>query len=166
MERNEFKKALLNKVSEVSDINTEHLEMTLNLGQILGEFLDTIYQFTEKTTGFSLNYFKALRLLYVCFPNGVPISQVAEHVGITRTSMTQIINNLENQGLIKRVANPRDKRSSLVSLTAEGMEEVTVLVTKSHSALAHFADEAGIEKIQDAISILEELSLHLNNVTR
>lgn len=162
MERNEFKKALLKKASEVSDIKTDSLELAFDVGLALGEFLDAIDAFVKSTTGFSTNKYKVLRMLLVYFPEGVPISKVAEHIGVTRASMTKIIENFEKLSLVERVANPNDKRSSLVSLTPKGMEEVTVSFIKCHSALAEFADKAGTKKMQDAATIITELSQHLN----
>lgn len=43
---------------------------------------------------------------------------------ITSGAITNRLNHLEQQGLIKRIADPLDKRSTLVSLTPLGLERI------------------------------------------
>ncbi|EGT4382589.1 MarR family transcriptional regulator [Cronobacter malonaticus] len=43
---------------------------------------------------------------------------------VTSGAMTNRLNHLEEQGLIKRIADPDDKRSTLVSLTASGVQRI------------------------------------------
>ncbi|EPT7000999.1 MarR family winged helix-turn-helix transcriptional regulator [Cronobacter malonaticus] len=43
---------------------------------------------------------------------------------VTSGAMTNRLNHLEEQGLIKRIADPDDKRSMLVSLTACGIQRI------------------------------------------
>src|SRR5260221_6271510 len=52
----------------------------------------------------------------------VPISQqeLGEQLGIDRTTMVELIDQLEQQGVVVRRRNPADRRSYAVSLTATG----------------------------------------------
>ena len=53
------------------------------------------------------------------------------------TSVTNIVDRLEAQGFVRRVAHPTDRRTTLAEITDEGravVEEATEAVTTSTSA--------------------------------
>ena len=54
---------------------------------------------------------------------GTPVSQIANLLGVKKTSLSRILNNLEGLGLIYRETNRADKRSVKVYLTELGMEK-------------------------------------------
>lgn len=57
---------------------------------------------------------------------------------ITSGAMTNRLNNLEQQGLIERIRDPHDKRSTLVSLTHHGqrrIEQALVIHTATQNAI-------------------------------
>ena len=45
---------------------------------------------------------------------------VAEHLRIAPRSATEVVDGLEERGLLRRVADPTDRRAVLAELTAEG----------------------------------------------
>lgn len=154
MKTEEFKKALLEKTAEVSDVDISKLEIAFSVSEALEIFQAATHTLVEVITGFSANYFNVLRMLYVYAPDGVPLSKIAEHVGITRASMTQIINNLEGRGLVARVENPKDKRSFLVSLTPKGVEEIKTVFVSYHTAISRLVEKAGTSNLQNMIDHL------------
>jgi len=54
---------------------------------------------------------------------GSPVSQIANLLGVKTTSLSRILNNLEEMGLIYRQVNVADKRSVKVFLTPLGVEK-------------------------------------------
>lgn len=46
---------------------------------------------------------------------------LANHLGIDRTVMTYLVDDLEREGLVERRANPADRRQRLVVATEEGL---------------------------------------------
>ena len=46
--------------------------------------------------------------------------KVTERLLITSGAVTQLLDALERRGLIRRIANPQDRRSALIEVTAEG----------------------------------------------
>lgn len=54
---------------------------------------------------------------------GTPVSQLAGLLGVKKTSLSRILNNLERTGLTYREINERDKRSVKVFLTPLGLEK-------------------------------------------
>jgi DNA-binding MarR family transcriptional regulator len=48
------------------------------------------------------------------------LSELAEHEGCVRSNITQLVDRLERDGLVRRRADPRDQRSTLAALTPLG----------------------------------------------
>jgi DNA-binding MarR family transcriptional regulator len=59
-------------------------------------------------------------LLCVREDPGLTVAEVGRVVGTTRQSANELITGMERAGLIERQANPNDRRSQLVHLTAAG----------------------------------------------
>jgi DNA-binding MarR family transcriptional regulator len=50
----------------------------------------------------------------------LPLSQLAERSSCVRSNMTQLVDRLEDDGLVRRVADPNDRRSVRATLTRAG----------------------------------------------
>ena len=46
-------------------------------------------------------------------------TQIADRLGITRSAVSQIVNNLEKRGVVKRVADEVDRKIAYIELTEE-----------------------------------------------
>lgn len=57
---------------------------------------------------------------------GTPSTSLGPKMGMEPTSLSRTLKNMEEAGLIYRVASQEDKRMSLVYLTEEGIEKRTV----------------------------------------
>ena len=58
------------------------------------------------------------RILYVLWQNdGIPIKSLSEKCGLAITSLTTMLERMENHGLISRVQAETDKRKTLLYLT-------------------------------------------------
>ena len=54
---------------------------------------------------------------------GIPVSEIANLLGVKTTSLSRILNNLQASGLIYREVNADDKRSVKIFLTPLGVEK-------------------------------------------
>src|SRR5688572_14218570 len=70
-------------------------------------------------TGLSLAKLKALKHL-VEAKEPMPLGQLAEKIACVKSNVTQLVDRLENDGLVQRVPDPNDRRSVLASVTDEG----------------------------------------------
>ncbi len=50
----------------------------------------------------------------------LPLRTLAERAACVRSNITQLVDRLETDGLVRRVPDPRDRRSVLATLTDEG----------------------------------------------
>jgi DNA-binding MarR family transcriptional regulator len=87
-------------------------------------------------------------------------SDVAARERIQRPTVTRVLARLEEQGLIERMADPRDGRSSLVMTTAAGRALLEELRTRKTAFLAHRIERLTSEEretLDRAADILERM---------
>lgn len=65
---------------------------------------------------------KTLMFLYDSPPKSVRQIDIERFFSMTNPTVTGILKNMERKGLIRRVANPSDKRSKVISLTAKALQ--------------------------------------------
>ncbi|HEY3142633.1 MAG TPA: MarR family transcriptional regulator [Acidimicrobiales bacterium] len=68
--------------------------------------------------------YEALVLLYFSRQGALPLGKMGDRLMLHPTSVTNIADRLEQQGLIKRVRHPTDRRTTLAEITPEGREVV------------------------------------------
>jgi DNA-binding MarR family transcriptional regulator len=51
---------------------------------------------------------------------GAPLSSVAEHLGVTRSTASAIVDRLVRRKLVSRTAHPEERRSVVLTLTSAG----------------------------------------------
>jgi len=68
-----------------------------------------------------------LRTLYFAHDR-LSQNQIGRELGVSRTNITNLMDGLEEEGLIRRVVNPDDRRSNYVELTLEGERLCNVLI--------------------------------------
>lgn len=55
--------------------------------------------------------------------NGTPSTQLGPRMGMEKTSLSRLLNNLEEQGMIERRADDKDRRVVRIHLTSDGKKE-------------------------------------------
>jgi DNA-binding MarR family transcriptional regulator len=96
---------------------------------------------------------------------GEPGSQLelAHHLGVDRTVMTYLLDDLEGAGLIERRPDPADRRARRILVTALGRERLGDLGQRLRAAeqhvLAGLADDADRQTFR---ALLQQLATHAN----
>ncbi|HWV75205.1 MAG TPA: MarR family transcriptional regulator [Pseudosphingobacterium sp.] len=93
---------------------------------------------------------------------GTPVTQIAALLGVKSTSLSRMLSGMEEQGLIYREADTRDKRSVRVFLTEEGQKRREIakdIVREFNSYLDGYIKDADREKLIDTLKRLNELAV-------
>lgn len=93
------------------------------LNQQLTEFYDKMSSWDQsvvRDTGYSLAQIHTIEVLGIHGP--MRMKELAQKLGITTGTLTVQIEKLVNAKLIERGAHPDDRRSIVVTLTAEGQK--------------------------------------------
>lgn len=73
-----------------------------------------------KPHGLTFARYEALVLLTFARRSSLPMRVMGERLQLHPTSVTNIVDRLERDGLVKRVPHPTDRRTTLVEITEEG----------------------------------------------
>jgi len=90
----------------------------------------------------------------------ISLGQLASRERVTPPSVTRMVASLEERGLVRREADPADRRVAHVSLTAEGRRTVQRTRTRKTAYLAkrlHKLDESELAVVRQALPVLERL---------
>jgi DNA-binding MarR family transcriptional regulator len=100
-------------------VNPSSVEAFLNLLRVTSDVLDATEEYFGEH-GTSQGRFTVLCLLNR--NPDVPLcpADLAERAGVTRATMTGLLQGLESEGLLKRTSSTDDKRMFFVELTAKG----------------------------------------------
>lgn len=94
--------------------------------------------------------------------DGVTQKELGASIIKTKSSVTKMLSILENEGLIIKKDDPKDKRNRLIFLTQEGKNFRKKLVQKSNKIEKVLLHDVPEEEIQVAKRILKNLYLNLS----
>ena len=90
----------------------------------------------------------------------IALGQLAIRERVTPPSITRMVASLEERGLVRREADPTDRRIARISLTADGTRTVQRTRTRKTAYLAkrlRKLDESELAVVRQALPVLERL---------
>jgi DNA-binding MarR family transcriptional regulator len=84
-------------------------------------------------------------------------SSLAEKAGVTRATMTGLIDGLERDGLVERLLDSQDRRSITIKLTAAGQIKLDNVMPDYYSRLRNCMnglDEKGREQLHEILNLI------------
>jgi len=79
--------------------------------------------YNEQAAKYNSTMATAFVLLNIDYENGTPSTALGPQMGMEPTSLSRILKNMEDDGLICREKNPEDGRSVFIKLTNHGKEK-------------------------------------------
>jgi DNA-binding MarR family transcriptional regulator len=108
--------------------------------------------------GITFPRYEALMLLSFTRKGALPLGKIGERLQVHRTSVTNIIDKLEADGLVRRVPHADDRRATLAEITAAGRRVAEQATERLNADVFGIAALEGRE--HDALTeILRELRL-------
>lgn len=84
-------------------------------------------------------------------------SELAKRTGVTRGTMTQFIDAIEKDGLVKRIDDPKDKRGMLVELTSLGVGRIKEILPALLKHIEQLTSVLNNEEQQAMLKLLEKI---------
>lgn len=114
--------------------------------------------YNERASRYNSTMAVAFVLLNIDCKNGTPSTSLGPLMGMEATSLSRILKNMEDKGLIYREKNPDDGRSVLIKVTDFGKEKRKVSresVLKFNEAIRTHISE---EKINNFFEVTETIN--------
>ena len=119
-------------------------ELTRFIRRVRARSLRTLGEIHPK-----LDYGTFTFLLSICdAPDGIRGSELAEELGVHKSTASRAIASMERIGLVTRVPDPDDGRAQLLVALPETQEKVAEYRRKSHERLVTLLDDWSPEDIQ------------------
>jgi DNA-binding MarR family transcriptional regulator len=101
----------------------------MRVHQVLTQRADQILAPIELT----FSRYELLIRLYFC--DGLPLAQLGKLLQVHQTSVTNLVDKLEAQDLIRRTPHPTDRRSTIAQITPAGRSLTREAIERLNSAL-------------------------------
>jgi DNA-binding MarR family transcriptional regulator len=105
-----------------------------------------------RADGLTFPRYEALMLLSFTRAGALPLGKIGERLQVHRTSVTNIVDKLEADGLVRRVPHAEDRRATLAEITAAG-RATAKRATEALNAAA-FGIDALADEDQEAVTAL------------
>src|SRR5262245_37338999 len=86
--------------------------------------------------------------------NGARLTTLAQHAGMTKQAMGQIVDDLEQLGYVERIPDPGDGRAKIVRFTTTGLDfvcDAAEVLEEIWRDYARLLGENELERMQDAL---------------
>lgn len=99
------------------------------------------------------------------FPPEATQVEIANRIGIERATVTRMLDSLEADGLVERIADPADRRTKRIRLTGAGsaaLRDMEEIVVELRASLLRDADPAAVDRTNALLAqLLEQLDAGL-----
>ena len=111
---------------------------------------------TIKEGGLTISQFAVLEILY--HKGDLKICEIIDGILSTGGNMTVVIDNLVKDNLVKRCADPKDRRVNLISITEKGRNIINEIFPKHVENVNEIFKGLTVEEKKNLISLLKKLS--------
>ncbi|WP_057914637.1 MarR family winged helix-turn-helix transcriptional regulator [Peribacillus muralis] len=108
--------------------------------------------------------FSVLMCLFDAPGQVMPPSQLADSLGVTRATITKLLESLERSGLVERQLNPSDRRVWLITLTSQARVLLEKMLPSHFQRIKRVMEIFSIEDQEQLVSLLLKLEAHLATI--
>lgn len=112
----------------------------MRVQQLISSELDAVL----KPLGITFARYEVLQLISFSASGRLPLSKIGERLMVHPTSVTNAMDRLESQGLVRRVADDKDRRRTFAELTDNGervLKDATAAITAIDFAIVGLTAE-------------------------
>lgn len=144
---------------------SEDQETSLKLFVVLTRAIQAIEkQITQNVKGYGLNLteFGVLELLY--HKGEQPIQKIGQKVLLASSSITYVVDKLEEKKYLTRKACPTDRRVTFAVISDSGKELMDEIFPQHAAAISEIMGGLSVEEKKTAIDLVKKLGLYANNL--
>ena len=99
-------------------------------------------------------------------PDGLRMSEISKRLMVSGGNVTGITDQLEKDGLVARVLDPKDRRAVTVKLTDAGLKKFRQIAQQHEEWIVETFDGLTREEKQALFGLLKKLKLHVEQIAR
>ena len=103
-------------------------------------------------------------LLAKCEGKRLISTQLAKRLNVTRSAVSQIVNHMESQGVVKRVPDEVDRKIAYIEFTGEAQEHYEKEVLTAAQFVGELVKELGTEKLDRLLALAEEFAAAVQEI--
>jgi DNA-binding MarR family transcriptional regulator len=150
---------LQEKAKRYPDLDVGAVEATLMLMRVASDVLEGFSaQFARNGTSQG-RYMVMMMLERPCVSNGMLPSEIADKLGVTRATVTGLLDGLEKDSLISRHMHPDDRRAFCIELTDKGRDFLAKLLPDHYKRIAGLMAHLDDEERSQLVALLSKVSL-------
>ncbi len=149
---------LQEKAKRYPDLDAGAVEATLVLLRVASDVLEGLSsQFARNGTSQG-RYLALMMLDRPCVQNGMLPSEIAEKLGVTRATVTGLLDGLERDELISREMHPDDRRAFCIELTPKGREFLSRFLPDHYRRIAGLMTHLDGDERTQLIALLAKVA--------
>jgi DNA-binding MarR family transcriptional regulator len=94
----------------------------------------------------------------------MPLSEIGEYLVVSRPNITGLVDGLVDDGLVKRIHHPEDRRMVLAQLTQQGKDFMRRFVPFHYRVVLRAMSALTREEKRRLVVLLDKLRVHLHSV--
>ena len=142
----------------VPEINPAAVIAMLRIKTVSEEIQDSILDVLQQTYHLSEGKFCALIVLHQRGGNGMAPSELAEKVGVTRATISNMLQRMERDGLVDIRPAEQDGRGKIVKLTQAGCDFMEEILPPHYLRVSRLMEKLTEDEQKKLIMLLEKLS--------
>lgn len=142
----------------VPEINPAAVIAMLRIKTVSEEIQDSILDVLQQTYHLSEGKFCALIVLHQRGEKGMAPSELAEKVGVTRATISNMLQRMERDGLVYIRPAEQDGRGKIVNLTQAGRDFMEEILPPHYLRVSKLMEKLTEDEQKKLIMLLEKLS--------
>jgi MarR family transcriptional regulator, 2-MHQ and catechol-resistance regulon repressor len=143
-------------MNNMTNESTQSLKLFIVLSRAYKAINEQVNKFIQ-TKGLNPTEFAVLELLY--HKGDQPLQQIGGKILLASGSITYVVDKLEEKGLLKRIACPKDRRVTFAQITEEGKTFIGEIFPEHEARIHELMSSLSPEEKETAIELVKKLGL-------
>ncbi len=156
---------IYNNVPTMSDVRYSEPHREDDASRFLKELIHTYQSLRNafgRAVGINSSRLSVMHVLHDSQPQGIGVLDMARSLNVNAAAVTRQLKEMEVEDLIKRTADPRDRRRSFVRLTPKGRRLLMQMHVRGHEFERELVAGIPQDHITIALRVLEQTRAALN----
>ena len=150
---------LQEKAKRYPDLDAGAVEATLVLLRVASDVLEGFGAHFARNGTSQGRYMVLMMLDRPCVAEGMSPSELADKLGVSRATVTGLVDGLERDGLVTREGHPEDRRAFCIQLTEKGKQFLAALLPDHYRRVAGLMAHLDTEERRQLVALLAKVSL-------